>query len=281
MKYLTDYLHQTPVEVATTFYKCASVNTSTKTWTGHELILTDGKYTVSETLTSGLSYTSVTPVVGTVYSEDALLTIGYFWGGIITDGLVFYAPLHNNYIDTVSNNDATAKAGTFTKIDNKPCLYLDGNGYVAWQGDTVNLPSGYGAMSVCCVITSTLLYDWKYYFGMSDGSSNSRHFGINACGEDLVLRLGEDWGDVYTLVENTRYIIVLTRNSDGLCTVYVNGAAVATKTTSYDIGNSLVTAGANGAQNFEHRYTGNISDCMIYDRCLSADEVSVLNNVLM
>ena len=37
------------------FYKCASVDTANKTWTGYELVLQDGVYVVSEALTDGLT----------------------------------------------------------------------------------------------------------------------------------------------------------------------------------------------------------------------------------
>jgi hypothetical protein len=59
------------------FYKCASVDTTNKTWTGYELILQDGKYSISTVLTSSLQYSTVTPVVGSVYSQDALITVKY------------------------------------------------------------------------------------------------------------------------------------------------------------------------------------------------------------
>ena len=59
-------------------YKCASVDTSAKTWTGYKAVLTDGVYSFEETLTTGLSYFGGMEVKkGLVYSQDAKLRCPY------------------------------------------------------------------------------------------------------------------------------------------------------------------------------------------------------------
>jgi hypothetical protein len=56
------------------FYKCISVNTSTKTWDGYKTIMTDGVYSFEETLTTGLTYgNGFTPIVNKVYNQDATI----------------------------------------------------------------------------------------------------------------------------------------------------------------------------------------------------------------
>lgn len=60
------------------FYKCASVDTSARTWTGYKAVLTDGVYSFEETLTTGLSYLGGMEVKkGLVYSQDAKLRCPY------------------------------------------------------------------------------------------------------------------------------------------------------------------------------------------------------------
>lgn len=55
----------------TTYYKCASVDTINKIWTGYLAVLTNGVYTFQQTATTGLVYgTAHTPAVGKVYSSD-------------------------------------------------------------------------------------------------------------------------------------------------------------------------------------------------------------------
>ena len=52
------------------------------TWSGYELILTDGAYSVSDVVTEGLSYSAVTPVVNYTYSADALIKIDTYYMGL-------------------------------------------------------------------------------------------------------------------------------------------------------------------------------------------------------
>lgn len=48
------------------YYKCASVDTSAKTWSGYEAVFDSGTgmWSFESDVTAGLAYTSVTPVVG-------------------------------------------------------------------------------------------------------------------------------------------------------------------------------------------------------------------------
>lgn len=74
------------------FYKCASVDTASQTWTGYRALLTNGVYSFMPTVTTGLTYSVVTPVVGNVYADGALVE-AKLWSGIPTDGLIRYAPM--------------------------------------------------------------------------------------------------------------------------------------------------------------------------------------------
>ena len=67
------------------YYKCASVDTSAKTWSGYKAVQQEnGGYTFEETVTTGLTYTSVTPVVGGIYSADALVIVSLLYTGTPT-----------------------------------------------------------------------------------------------------------------------------------------------------------------------------------------------------
>ena len=66
------------------FYRCASVNTGSKTWDGYKAVLTDGIYEFEKTLTTGLTYgTSYVPVVGGIYSADALVQVSGLFDNIV------------------------------------------------------------------------------------------------------------------------------------------------------------------------------------------------------
>ena len=68
------------------YYKCASVDVSAKTWSGYKAVFDSGTgtWSFSDTVTEGLSYTSVTPVVGGIYSADALVIVSLLYTGTPT-----------------------------------------------------------------------------------------------------------------------------------------------------------------------------------------------------
>jgi hypothetical protein len=100
----------------TSFYKCASVDTSAKTWTGYKAVLADGVYSFEEIITEGLIFSSITPEVGKVYTADALAEIKNLYDGS-DPTMVFYAPL--------SKATATAETGQ-TLTENGTIQYSDG-----------------------------------------------------------------------------------------------------------------------------------------------------------
>lgn len=68
------------------YYKCASVDTEAKTWSGYKAVFDSGAGTWSfeDTVTEGLTYTSVTPIVGGIYSADALAIVSFLYTGTPT-----------------------------------------------------------------------------------------------------------------------------------------------------------------------------------------------------
>lgn len=82
---------------STDYYRCASVDTENHTWTGYKATLNDGVYVFENNVTTGLSYTSVTPQVGRIYSQDASVGVNYLFGQAPTYGLKFYASLKDSF----------------------------------------------------------------------------------------------------------------------------------------------------------------------------------------
>ena len=68
------------------YYKCASVDTSAKTWSGYKAVFdsTAGTWSFESGVTAGLTYTSVTPIVGGIYSADALVIVSLLYTGTPT-----------------------------------------------------------------------------------------------------------------------------------------------------------------------------------------------------
>lgn len=60
--------------------------TGAKTWSGYKAVFdsTAGTWSFESGVTSGLTYTSVTPIVGGIYSPDALVTVAFLYKGAPT-----------------------------------------------------------------------------------------------------------------------------------------------------------------------------------------------------
>ena len=114
------------------FYKCASVDTTNKTWSGYELILQDGVYVVSDVLTENLKYTFVTPMVESYYSEDGLLQLKDFYNGTV---LVSPTAMTSNETDEwlITSSSCIGGKETFYVFNEE----YTGNG---WQSDHYTSP---------------------------------------------------------------------------------------------------------------------------------------------
>lgn len=60
----------------------STVATSSATWDGYKAVLSNGSYSFEETLTTGLTYSVVTPTVDGIYSADALVEVKTLYEGI-------------------------------------------------------------------------------------------------------------------------------------------------------------------------------------------------------
>lgn len=91
------------------FYKCASVDTSAKTWTGYKAVLSSGIYSFEKTPTAGLSCNTVVPVPGKIYTADALAVIEYLFEGFPAVSVT--VPLSGDYSGTVNGNSIDVSSG--------------------------------------------------------------------------------------------------------------------------------------------------------------------------
>ena len=112
------------------YYKCASVDTSAKTWSGYKAVQQEnGGYTFEETATTGLTYTTITPFVDSIYTADVMLKVGYLVpatkASIPDDSLKLYAPLETSNTPTTGNEHFTTNV-TYTTKQGLACAYFDG-----------------------------------------------------------------------------------------------------------------------------------------------------------
>jgi hypothetical protein len=142
------------------YYKCVSVDTENKTWTGYKAVLTDGVYIFEDAVTEGLSYgAGFTPTVGKVYDSNASACAKLFTDVIPTQGLL---ALFNT--ETTQYNPSSGKGITNT---GQPIQWSSGNNHVVIDSGSVwfsmnsgietvnifpNLPSGDADRTMCCKV---------------------------------------------------------------------------------------------------------------------------------
>lgn len=108
------------------FYKCASVDTTNQTWTGYKAVQDQVThiYSYEATATSGLTYSVVTPAIGKVYADGALIEASLYVG-IPVNGLVFYASLSE----------------TSETVQGIPCTYFNGTRYLNFSDNDLPHPN--------------------------------------------------------------------------------------------------------------------------------------------
>ena len=259
------------------FYKCASVDTTSKMWTGYELILTDGVYSVSETLTEGLCYSAVKPVIGSVYSQDALIKVDMFYSGTPTEGLVLYEPLSTD-IGAFSVRSGTP---VFTVVDGVSCMQVKAS-VCCLNADSSNLPAGSSSRSVSCwIYINSGATNWQFY--MTYGSPRSN--GVTTLG--LYQNYFTDYytGHGHLGIEATKerwcHICLVY---DGTNVVYyVDGVPMGVFARNYNtvvgVNYPLTIAGMSEVGG-EASYSadGYMTGLRIYNRALTQDEIAVLAN---
>lgn len=98
------------------YYKCASMDTSAKTWSGYKAVFdsTAGTWSFESGVTAGLAYTSVTPIVGVIYTIDALVTVASVYTG-------FYAT--SSPLNPGSNNSGVWEITASSFLDSNRNAY--------------------------------------------------------------------------------------------------------------------------------------------------------------
>ena len=148
-------------------YKCASVDTDNKTWAGYLAVLTDGVYIFSSTVTENLTYgNGYTPVPGSIYDKEAMVTVLGLWSGLPAEGLVLHVPFTSQNNKAVTGQDISYN-GTVNFADNWGTLSdgatADVSGTLDWGGNwtfTVNFKAS--DSGECGIFgTQNLPYDFR------------------------------------------------------------------------------------------------------------------------
>ena len=245
------------------YYKCASVDTSTKTWTGYRAVLNEGVYTFENTVTSGLSYTSVTPQAGKIYSQDALVYGANLYQGIPTDGLVFYAPLYEKKT-TAETGQIMSHGGSYSyeTYQDVPSIVLN-KGYV--NVDDVSTLKPLGSVFTLCFWSNTSSDEDITVFAVRDSIIT---YWDTCC-------INGEYYLVEDRVKGKWYFSAYVQNgSTGQG--YVNGIKLSSEYNSILNLNSATRLVIGARQDDSFAWVGALSSFRIYNRALSDKEISLL-----
>ena len=274
------------------YYKCASVDTSAKTWSGYKAVFDSGTGTWSfeSDVTAGLAYTSVTPVVGSIYSADALVNVAFLYDDMRNICTAYYK-LDGNYRDSVNMYDGIPNKTTF--VDGKIGRSAHTNGYsqyislpneVSVKGKTQVSYSGW------CFIESNPNKGFYIVTEIANSSDYTRAaFGVNASLLPFAGVRTVTTGDTgsfqkvtgtSTISTGTWYFLCAIFDlSNGNITLYVNGVSVGSLNVT---ASSFVNSNPQRIRmcEFDESGSGNIrvDEVGIWSKALSAAEVSELYN---
>lgn len=261
------------------FYKCAAIDTVTKTWTGYKTILTDGVYTFEESITSGLTYTVITPVIDRVYTADALCEIKKLFDGslIPTEGQVFYAPLAEAKT-TAETGQALTTSGnvTYSTVDDIPCVMLDGQSYL-YGAD--NLISGAKPFSYSLWVKpqSTSAVQWFGSVGNTNSQGTCFLTGIRFAGKYSGGFYYYDNSESPVNADTTKWTHLLFTYDGATLKTYANGAWQH----DFNVGAMNLqdgwTIGCIAGSRYDEKMSGAVAAVRVYDRMLTDDEITELS----
>lgn len=261
------------------FYKCASVDTTTKTWSGYKAVLTDGAYSFDGVATEGLTYgNGLSPVVDGIYDAEALVYVNRLWLGAaaVNEGLVIHVPLQHRaetaetgHVITYSHENIT-----FGVVSNVTCATLNQNGIGIRVAEDIPVRLN----------PITLSYWVKYmspqsdiYVGWENWNGYYLHAGRNGNGT-MYVDGAENWSwadnSNIAVTDNEWHHVCLVWDSDNTeYILYLDGREIMRNTKT-----DGPRAGEGTADEIEICGIAGTSfaDIRIYNRPLSPEEVSLL-----
>ena len=262
-----------------------------KTWTGYKAVQdpVTHVYSFESTATTGLTYSVVTPEVGNVYADGALIKANLFT--IPTDSLVLYASLNGITPAVAETGQTIGTIGSvnYGTVSGIPCADSDTTKTLYVDELMAQLDPG---------IPKTL----SVWIRVTSWSSNNDGVGIICCVEDgggcsIVFDAtsghADRWkggGEGSTNYDNvsfgqlsldTWYHLAFTDDGNTMKT-YVNGTLVTTATPggSYRKAQNSINAGITGpgdsVSDFGYNLIGHMAAYRIYNRALTTAEIAAL-----
>lgn len=251
------------------FYKCVAVDLTNNKWSGLKAVLTDGVYIFEDTATTGLTYgVAFIPTVDSIYNADATIAISGMWQGR-DPSLLFYAPLTSAATMAETGQTLTASGSVeYSSRSGKLCAYFpNGNAKLTTQVD--GFPGSGQTLTMAGWFLFTAPYDsLDKLLAYGDYQSIMEYDG------QLRWQYGSNFYDnvlqIYNAVDDENWHhVAVTADGKKLC-LYLDGALRVNQDGAMESdGASPLIIGAG---------SGAARDIYVYNRCLSASEVTELYN---
>lgn len=225
------------------YYKCASVDTEAKTWSGYKAVWGDNGYTISDDLTEGLVYSGMTPQVGTIYDSTCSVKVISLYNSSAKEPVnpFFYSSFTEDLqkeVDPGFKNWGISdiSKASFEIVDGISCLKLNNTGL----GCDINSKwyTGEHAISFSFGLRLTETHTARKLLMFFDSNDGYDGYGIAVTGTSLQMCGKENSynvGDAVPLALNTWYHILMTYSIGGLWQLYVNGELKASGTNTINI----------------------------------------------
>lgn len=246
------------------FYKCASVDTVNKTWTGYKAVLENEFYVFESAVTSGLTYGGAfTPNTGYIYDADATIQVHHLWQGSPID-YALYANLSTISVET--GQPVEQHGGEFTEIAGVKC-YSASSSRLSFSSLTLNAGTG---MTYAIRIYPRRFSGWQNYVTLQS-SSDQFNLWANNGAIGMWYTSSSLWSPI-TLSETKWYHCALTY-IDGVVSLYIDGVKY-TSNTSMNFGE---VTGCIVGLNMD-ACDAAFADFKVYDRALSESEIVALSS---
>lgn len=245
---------------------------STNTWSGYKAVFDSGTGTWSfeSDVTAGLTYTSVTPIVGGIYSADALVTVSMLYDGTVTlPGCVFYAELKDATVSLKSGQTLTIPdSAVFQNVAGVPCVQINGTDQITFTPE--NLPSGNVPRTYCFWNYITSTPPGGTFFGSKPSSyGNGMYYQIEYYNSGYNFTFGGNAPfSNATAPLNQWNFVAVTYNGNGVYYLYVNK-------TKYNPSNSN-TLNTKLDVNYIGPIAGYYAKARIFDYALSETEIGYM-----
>ena len=263
---------------ATDFYKCATVDTVNLTWTGYKAIFDSvtNTYRFSSTITSGLTYTVITPTVGKVYADGALIE-AKLWTGIPENGLIRYAPMIASAAeDELENILAVGGSPTFAADSGILCAEMT-DSYIGYQSPISGLTAYSLSIWMKRLQSGDALMTFSggsYGYGGNELWIEYRDTGYISLGN------GDADNPVIIITPGTfsGWVNIVLVWTGSVFRLYVNGEQQGSDTsTEYDSEYSYLYPYINSLQRATQvKGAGKYAAFRLYDRVLTAAEIAAL-----